>query len=174
MLNRTNRTLSALALSNRLNLGTRSLAANASVNRGDKTLLVRQSHHGVMCDGMVWYFMFPVPKSGHVIPLIPGSISQASQCQLSCVTEQHGLVAVAVRVESEPRPADLIGRPELCAPDRGPVDPATVLLTGDVTTCTTDSRSCPSVKSSGKPRLKRTARRAAPKTAAARSATSGE
>ena len=33
MLNRTNLTLSALALSNGLNLGTRSLAANASVNR---------------------------------------------------------------------------------------------------------------------------------------------
>ena len=39
MLNRTNLTLSALALSNRLNLGTRSLAANASVNDGDQTLL---------------------------------------------------------------------------------------------------------------------------------------
>ena len=32
LMNRTNLTLSALALSNRLNLGTRSLAVNASVN----------------------------------------------------------------------------------------------------------------------------------------------
>ena len=64
MLNRTNLTLSALALSNRLNLGTRSLAANASVNRGDQTLLVRQSHHGVMHDGMMWYHVFPVSKPG--------------------------------------------------------------------------------------------------------------
>jgi hypothetical protein len=122
MLNRTNRTLSALALSNRLNLGTRSLAANASVNRGDQTLLVRQPNHGVMHDGMMWYHTFPAPKPGLVIPLIPGSFSQSSQCQLSCVTEQPDLVAVDVRVESEPRPAEprrstRTERPRLSADD---------------------------------------------------------
>ena len=143
MLNRTNRTLSALALSNRLNLGTRSLAANASVNRGDQTVLVRRTHHGVMHDGMMWYRVFPVPKSGTVIPSISDSISQSSQSQLSCVAEPQGLVAVDVRVEPEPRPADLVGRPELC----------------DFV---------------GIARLKRTARRAAEKSAAARSATSGK
>ena len=41
MLNRTNLTLSAL--SNRLNLGTRSLALNASVNNGGQTLRIRHA-----------------------------------------------------------------------------------------------------------------------------------
>jgi hypothetical protein len=116
MLNRTNRTLSALALSNRLNLGTRSLAANASVNRGDQSLLVRHTHHGVMHGGKMWSLMFPVSKPVREIPLIPGSFSPALQCQLSCVTEQRGSVAVDIGVDSEPRPADLVGRPEPCAP----------------------------------------------------------
>jgi hypothetical protein len=146
MLNRTNRTLSALALSNRLNLGTRSLAAYASVNRGDQTLLVRQPNHGVMHDGMMWYHAFPAPKPGVVISLIPGSFSQSSHCQLSCVTEQPGLVAVDVRVESEPRPAEprrstRTERPRLAADAAG---------------------------------LKRTVRRAADRSAAIRSATSGK
>ena len=42
MLNRTNLTLSALALSNGLNLGTRSLAANADVNLDGQTSYIRQ------------------------------------------------------------------------------------------------------------------------------------
>ena len=62
MLNRTNLTLSALALSNGLNLGTRSLAANASVNDGDQTLRTRHSHHDVMRERMVWYVVFSIPK----------------------------------------------------------------------------------------------------------------
>ena len=143
MLNRTNRTLSALALSDRLDLGTRSLAANASVNRGDQTLLVRQTHHGVMRDGMKWFLLFPMPRSASAIPSIPGSISQVWPCQLSCLTEQQGLVAVDVRVEPEPRPADLVGRPEPSA-------------------------------AAGILRLKRSARQAAGKPAAVRSATSGK
>ena len=49
MLNRTNLTLSAL--SNRLNLGTRSLVLNASVNNGG-TLRIRHAHHDVMRDAM--------------------------------------------------------------------------------------------------------------------------
>jgi len=51
MLNRTNRTLSANL--NRLNLGTRSLAATANVNRGDlQTQRTRHAHRVVMRDGM--------------------------------------------------------------------------------------------------------------------------
>src|SRR5215208_6003695 len=51
MLNRTNRTLSANL--NRLNLGTRSLAATANVNTGDlQTLRIRHAHRVVMRDGM--------------------------------------------------------------------------------------------------------------------------
>ena len=45
MLNRTNRTLSANL--NRLNLGTRSLAATANVNKGD--LQTQRSHHLSRC-----------------------------------------------------------------------------------------------------------------------------
>jgi hypothetical protein len=174
MLNRTNRTLSALALSNRLNLGTRSLAANASVNRGDQSLLVRQSHRGVMHDGMMWYQGFSVPKPATMIPLIPGSFSQVSQCQLSCVTEQRSLVAVDVRVEAEPRPADLVGRLEPRIRSRRLPAQTTVPQTGDTTPDVTDSRSRTSETSSGIPGLKRTARRAAHESAAIRSATAGK
>ena len=50
MLDRTNLTLSALALTSGLNLGTRSLAANASVNtNGDSR--IRHTHHGLMREG---------------------------------------------------------------------------------------------------------------------------
>ena len=53
MLNRTNLTLSALT--NRLNLGTRTLVLNASGNNGKSTLRIRQVHHDVMRQRMVWY-----------------------------------------------------------------------------------------------------------------------
>ncbi len=54
MLNRTNLTLSAL--SNRLNLGTRSLVINASVNNLGQALTVRPSFHDhhVMREGTMW------------------------------------------------------------------------------------------------------------------------
>ena len=48
MFNRTNLTLSARSLSNRLNLGTRSLALVANVKNGDQTLRTRQTHHDVL------------------------------------------------------------------------------------------------------------------------------
>ncbi len=55
LLNRTNLTLSALALSKGLNLGTRSLAANASVNDGDQTLRTRlQSGAQVLAANFTW------------------------------------------------------------------------------------------------------------------------
>jgi hypothetical protein len=97
-LNRTNLTLSALALSNGLNLGTRSLAANASVNVGDQTLRIRHSHHGVMREGMVWYVVFSNPKPRYAIPAIPSSFSSEQQRRLSCVTLQRsGLKRTARR-----------------------------------------------------------------------------
>jgi len=71
MLNRTNRTLSANL--NRLNLGTRSLAALAGVINGDQTLRVRHAHRVVMRDGMTGFQPTPNPISGEVIPAIPGS-----------------------------------------------------------------------------------------------------
>jgi hypothetical protein len=120
MLSRTNLTLSTLALSNRLNLGTRSLAASASVNDGNLTLRNRHSYHGVMRDGMDWYGMFSNPKSKHPIPSIPSSFSQPQQCQPVSVILQGVVATVGVCVELEPRPADLIDRP---GPDVGDREP---------------------------------------------------
>ena len=120
MLNRTNLTLSALALSNGLNLGTRSLAANASVNDGDQTLRTRHSHHDVMRERMVWYVVSSISKPTDAIPAIPSSFSQQQQQPLSCETLPQGNVAVEVCVKPEPRPADLVGRPEPCVLDRDP------------------------------------------------------
>ena len=83
MLSRMNLTLSALALSNGLNLGTRSSAANADVNLDGQTLYILNSHHGVMREGMAWY-SFPKPKSKQESPSIPGSISPVQVQQPSC------------------------------------------------------------------------------------------
>ena len=77
MLNRMNLTLSAL--SNRLNLGTRSLALNASVNHGDQTLRIRHLHHDVMRDTMAWYVVSPFAPGKYDIPPIPGSIIPGQQ-----------------------------------------------------------------------------------------------
>ena len=112
MLNRTNLTLSARTLSNRLNLGTRSLALNASVNHGDQTLRTRQTHHDAMREGMVWYDVFPIMPARYGIPTNPGSFSQPQQCLPSCALAQPGRSAAAIRVEPDLRPADLIDRPE--------------------------------------------------------------
>jgi hypothetical protein len=77
MLNRTNLTLSASALSNGLNLGTRSLAARAGVNDDGTTFHICPSHpHADVMreDGMVWYVAVSIPRPKHVIPFIPSSI----------------------------------------------------------------------------------------------------
>ncbi len=112
MLNRTNQTLSALALSNRLNLGTRSLAVNASVNDGVQNLRTRHSYHDHMRDGMVWFDVFSIPKSKHSIPSIPSSSSRLQRDQQQPSRLQRVVSVVGVVVEPEPRPADLVDRPE--------------------------------------------------------------
>ena len=93
MLSRKNVTLSASALSNGLNLGTRSRVANADVNLDGQTLYILHSHHGVMREGMVWY-SFSRPKSKEGIPPIPGSISRVQLQQPSCAPLQQGGRAV--------------------------------------------------------------------------------
>ncbi len=112
MINRKNLTLSARTLSNRLNLGTRSLAANAGVNHGALTLRTRTAYHGVMREGMVWYDVFPIDDARYGIPTIPGSLFQPQQSLPSCLTRQPGQPAEGVRVELDPRPADLADRLE--------------------------------------------------------------
>ena len=174
MLNRTNLTLSALALSNRLNLGTRSLAANASVNNGDQTLRTRQSHHDVMRERMVWYVVSSIPKPMYAIPTIPSSFFQQQQRPFSCVTLPQGKVAVTVCVEPEPRPADLVGRPEPCVLDRDPSIGTIGPSTGNLTRGASGSKPRPRLKSAGISGLTRTARRAARPAAAAMSAAFGK
>jgi hypothetical protein len=72
MFYRTNLTLSAL--SNRLNLGTRSLVQTTSVNHGDQALRIRHSYHDVMRDKMAWCVASPFKPVGYDIPRSSGSI----------------------------------------------------------------------------------------------------
>ena len=174
LLNRTNLTLSALALSNGLNLGTRSLVANASVNDGDQTLRIRHSHHDVMRERMVWYVVSSIPKPTDAIPAIPSSFFQQRPRFVSCVTLPQGSVAVTVCVEPEPRPADLVGRPEPCVLDRDPSIGTIVPSTGNLTRGASGSKPRPGLKSAGISGLTRTARRAARPAAAAMSAAFGK
>jgi hypothetical protein len=163
MFNRKNLTLSARTLSNRLNLGTRSLALNAGVNHGGLTLRTRLAFHDAMRDGMVWYDVFPIMQPRYGIPTIPGSFSQQPQRQPSCLTEQPGRPAEVVRVELDPRPADLVDRPERCATVGDPRVPS-VPVTGPERRSerrVSGSTSRSGWKSPGKPGLKRTAKRAA-------------
>jgi hypothetical protein len=174
MLNRTNLTLSALASSNGLNLGTRSLAVNASVNDGDLSLRIRQVHHDVMRERMVWYVVLSIPKPKYAIPTIPSSFFQRQQSTSSCVTLPQGYVAVNVCVAPEPRPADLVGRLERCVLDQNPSFGTIVPPTGNPIRGASGSKSRPGSKAAGIAGLKRTARRAARPAAAAMSATTGK
>jgi hypothetical protein len=163
MFNRTNLTLSARTLSNRLNLGTRSLAINASVNHGGLTLRTRQTFHGVMRDGMVWYDVFPITQPRYGIPTTPGSFSQQSQRQPSCLTELPGRPAEVVRVEFDPRPADLVDRPERSAKVGDTRFPSVAVTVSERRSArrVSGSPSHSGWKSPGKSGLKRAAKRAA-------------
>ena len=172
MFNRTNLTLSARTLSNRTNLGTRSLALNANVMNVGRTLRARQTHHDVLREGMVWYDVFPIMPVGYSIPSIPGSFS-LHLCQPGRLTRQPGSMAERVRVIPDPRPADFVGRPEPCVrvgvPGTLPVSVA--ISERSSCECERSSESRIGRKVSVKPGLKRAARRAA-KAAAAISAAS--
>jgi hypothetical protein len=89
MLNRTNLTLSASALSNGLNLGTRSLAALAGVNNDRTTLHICPSHQDVMRERMGWYVVFSIPGPRYAIPAIPVSFSPVQRRQFGVVTSQR-------------------------------------------------------------------------------------
>jgi hypothetical protein len=115
MLSRKNLTLSALVLSNGLNLGTRSRAAFADVNLDGQTLYILNSHHDVMREGVVQY-SFSKPKSKPGVPSIPGSISPVQVQRPSCSTWQQGGWAVEGCDVTEPRPADLA---DTCEPRPG-------------------------------------------------------
>lgn len=79
MLNRNNLTLSAL--SNRLNLGTRSLVLNTGVNNGT-ALRIRHAHHDVMRESMVVFevgepFVVAYPAPPITDPAISDSLRPA-------------------------------------------------------------------------------------------------
>jgi len=70
MLNRNNLTLSAL--SNRLNLGTRSLVLTTSVDNIGMDLRNRHTHHDVMRKQMGAESVTPIPVGAYAIPPITG------------------------------------------------------------------------------------------------------
>jgi hypothetical protein len=175
MFNRTNLTLSARSLSNGLNLGTRSLALNAGVKNGDQILRIRQAHHGVLREGMVWYDVFPIMPEGYGIPSIPGSFF-LQQGQPGCLTRQPGDPAVDVRVEPDPRPADLVGRPERCVRVGVPgILPVSVACSErSSSSCERSSEMRPGRKTPVKPGPKRAAWRAATAATAIAAASTGK
>jgi hypothetical protein len=173
MLSRMNLTLSALALSNGLNLGTRSSAANADVNLDGQTLYILNSHHGVMREGMVWH-SFSKPKSKQGIPSIPGSISPVQVQQPSCGQPQQGGWAVDVRVLAETRPANLAGRCEPRLDHRVTRFPTSDPCVGNTADRGLDYQAQARPRVPGSTGLYRTARRAITCSAAARATTVGK
>jgi hypothetical protein len=118
MLNRTNQTLSALALSNRLNLGTRSFAVKASAKLGAKTLRTRHVdfHQDLMRVGMEWSMpAYSIPKSKRQSPSIPSFFPGLQSDQSGSVQSQRvvPLPVVDVVVRCRPRPASLVDRCDL-------------------------------------------------------------
>jgi hypothetical protein len=173
MLSRMNLTLSALALSNGLNLGTRSRTANADINLDGQTLYILNSHHGVMREGMVWH-SFSKPKSKHGIPSIPGSVFPVQVQQPSCGQPQQGGWAVDVRNLTEARPANLAGRCEPRLDARVTRFPTSDPDVGKTSDRSLDRRAKASSKVPGSTGFYRTARRAITCSAAARATTVGK
>ena len=167
MLSRKNLTLSALVLSNGLNLGTRSRAAHADVNLDGQTLYIRSSHHGVMREGVVVY-PFSKPKSKQGEPTIPGSISPVQVQQPSCTPWQPSGWAVDGFNVTEPRPADLADTCEPRPDDRVTRFPTFVFSVGSSARRGLECQAAARAKASGSTGRGRTASRRA---ALARSAT---
>ncbi len=171
MFNRTNLTLSARTLTNRTNLGTRSLALVANVKNVGQALRSRLTHHDVSREGRMWYDVYPIMPEGYGIPSIPGSFSR-QQGQPGCLTGQLGVPADDVRVIPDPRSLDLVGRPEPCVRVGvvGVLPPPVGDPERSSRSCerSSESRSAKAGKAAAKPGAKRTvARHAARATAAA-------
>ncbi len=84
MLNRNNLTLSAL--SNRLNLGTRSLVLTTGVNNGT-ALRIRHTHHDVMRNHMEQESVTAIPVGVYAIPPMsgPATAAAAARFKKACV-----------------------------------------------------------------------------------------
>jgi hypothetical protein len=174
MLNRKNQTLSALALSNRLNLGTRSLAANAGVKHGDQILCILHSPPDVMRDGTAWYVVSSIPKMRYAMPIRPGSFSRIEQRRFNSVAAQQRDLPARGRVESEPRPTGCAVRLEPQADDRDRRFPAIVPASWNATTRKSGCSARSGLKSSRKRGLKPAASRATKLATTAISASSGK
>jgi hypothetical protein len=174
LLNRTNLTLSALALSNGLNLGTRSFAVDANVSNGDQTLRIRQVHHDVMRERMVWYVVSSIPKPSDANPAIPSSFFPRRPQRPGCLTLPRGYVEADSCVEPDTRPANLVERDQPGVFDREVSFKTIVPITGNLISGATTSKSHPGLKSSGIHGWKATAGPAARATAAPLYANSGK
>jgi hypothetical protein len=102
MLNRTNRTLSAHL--NRLNLGTRSLASQASLNIGAQTLHTRHADPVVMRAGVVGVPVGSIKHGMIGIPSIPGSPSVSPWLIVSSAIHPRVDFALSAEVFSADRP----------------------------------------------------------------------
>jgi hypothetical protein len=87
MLNRINLTLSALT--NRLNLGTRALALNTSVNTGKVIVRIRPLHHDVMRQVMGWRVKSSFHLGIYDAPPVSGSTLPGGQQRLIRCSDQE-------------------------------------------------------------------------------------
>jgi len=107
MLSRMNLTLSALT--NRLNLGTRTLALNASGNNGKTTLRIRHLHHDVMRQRMVWCVVSSFTLERYGIPPMPDSIIPGPQQRpIRCADQEPSRSACQRSVLPKPSQAWLL------------------------------------------------------------------
>jgi len=104
MLSRMNLTLSALT--NRLNLGTRTLVLNASGNNGKTTMRIRHLHHDVMRQRMVWCVVPSFEAERYDIPPMPDSIVPGpQQPPIRCADQEPSRSACQRSVQSKPSQA---------------------------------------------------------------------
>jgi len=107
MLSRINLTLSALT--NRLNLGTRTLVLNASGNNGKTTLRICHLHHDVMRQRMVWCVVPSFTSERYDIPPMPDSIIPGpQQPPIRCADQEPSRSACQRSVLRKPSQAWLL------------------------------------------------------------------
>jgi hypothetical protein len=149
---RTNLTLSALALSNGLNLGTRSFAIYANANLGGDSLRFRQPHHDVMRERMVWHVVSTITKPKDTIPPIPGSFIEEQPCQQSWESCLEGSLVQGSWIDGDSRSDDLDSRLTRLLFDRAPAPSFGTIVptTGSVTRGANATASRPKSKPAGK------------------------
>ena len=123
MLSRINLTLSALT--NRLNLGTRTLVLNASGNNGKTTLRIRHLHHDVMRQRMVWCVVPSFTSERYDIPPMPDSIIPGPQQHpIRCEGQEPSRSACQRSVLPKPSQAWLLKQ---ARPGQHPLEPMSAI-----------------------------------------------